>query len=97
MAAGPRLSSPRGRRALNFCGFFWFVGHGGVVPAEPRRGNRLLTSLLPLWEKVARTQSATDEGFVSVEKYPSPALTSFGILSRKGRGEERAPVPEAGE
>jgi len=30
--------------------------------------------LLPLWEKVARTKSAPDEGFASAEKNPSPAF-----------------------
>src|ERR1700730_3348024 len=34
------------------------------------------SSLLPLWEKVARTQSATDEGFLSAETDPSPAFAS---------------------
>ena len=29
-------------------------------------------SLLPLWEKVARTSSATDEGSPSAETDPSP-------------------------
>jgi hypothetical protein len=27
-----------------------------------------------LWEKVARTKSAPDEGFVSAERDPSPAI-----------------------
>src|SRR6202165_288154 len=30
------------------------------------------SSLLPLWEKVARTQSAPDEGSLSAETDPSP-------------------------
>jgi hypothetical protein len=50
---------------------------------------RQLSSLLPLWEKVARTQSATDEGSVSAERTPHPSamLRITSTLSHKGRGE----------
>jgi len=46
------------------------------------------SSLLPLWEKVARTQSAPDEGFVSAERTPHPSSLREATLSHKGRGEE---------
>jgi hypothetical protein len=36
-----------------------------------------------LWEKVARTKSAPDEGYVAVERDPSPG--SLRELSHKGR------------
>src|SRR4249920_504524 len=39
-----------------------------------------VSSLLPLWEKVARTQSASDEGSASAERDPSPAHdTSYRV------------------
>src|SRR4051812_29347309 len=50
---------------------------------------------LPLWKKVARTKSATDEGFLSAEAvpaetYPSPVTTALprvrATLSHKGEG-----------
>jgi hypothetical protein len=51
------------------------------------------TFLLPLWEKVARTQSvpdegsfSADEGFSSAEKDPSPGSQERSDLSHKGRG-----------
>jgi hypothetical protein len=47
-----------------------------------------LSSLLPLWEKVARTQSATDEGFVSAERTPYPSALRADTLSHKGRGKK---------
>src|SRR5215470_855186 len=43
-------------------------------------------SLLPLWEKVARTKSATDEGSLSAETNPHPASLREATLSHKGRG-----------
>jgi len=42
--------------------------------------------LLPLWEKVARTQSAPDEGYVSAATDPSPGSLARATLSHKGRG-----------
>src|ERR1700732_4741399 len=52
-----------------------------------------LSFLLPLWEKVARTQSVPDEGafsadkgFSSAEKDPSPGSQERSDLSHKGRG-----------
>jgi hypothetical protein len=52
-----------------------------------------LSFLLPLWEKVARTQSvpdegsfSADEGFSSAEKDPSPGLLRNPTSPRK-RGE----------
>jgi len=46
------------------------------------------SSLLPLWEKVARTKSATDEGYLSAETDPSPGFISLTLdcatLSHKG-------------
>src|ERR1700754_1415545 len=49
-------------------------------------------SLLPLWEKVARTKSAPDEGSLSAETDPSPVtdkLRSFMPPSPpRGGGEE---------
>jgi hypothetical protein len=41
--------------------------------------------LLPLWEKAARTQFATDEGSVSAET-PHQASLREATLSHKGRG-----------
>src|SRR6266404_6695535 len=49
--------------------------------------------LLPLWEKVARTKSVPDEGFLSIDR-PEPltrlefAALIRATLSHKGRGEE---------
>ena len=40
------------------------------------RGKSPATSLLPLWEKVAWTESAPDEGFASAERDPSPVFAS---------------------
>ena len=53
------------------------------------------SSLLPLWEKVARTKFASDEGLLGdgVCGYPSPVSNRFAVrstLSHKGRGEEEA-------
>src|SRR4029453_14153922 len=54
--------------------FFWRptqLKHRAGVPIPRRR-----FSLLPLWEKVARTQSVPDEGFLSAETTaptPSPS------------------------
>jgi hypothetical protein len=47
------------------------------------------TSLLPLWEKVVRTQSAPDEGFASAETDPSPVTMLTAFASRHARGEGR--------
>jgi hypothetical protein len=49
--------------------------------------------LLPLWEKVAWTQSAPDEGSPSAETDPSPVSNELTLirstLSHKGRGKEK--------
>ncbi|QOZ31743.1 hypothetical protein XH92_08540 [Bradyrhizobium sp. CCBAU 53421] len=45
-----------------------------------------LTSLLPLWEKVARMQSAPDEGFSPRRETPHLASLREATLSHKGRG-----------
>jgi hypothetical protein len=45
-----------------------------------------------LWEKVARTKSAPDEGFLSAGNRPltpSAMLRIASTLSHKGRGEEK--------
>ena len=43
-------------------------------------------SLLPLWEKVARTKSVPDEGSVSADRDPSSAFAfREGTFSHKGR------------
>ncbi|WP_157817179.1 hypothetical protein [Bradyrhizobium sp. SK17] len=44
------------------------------------------SSLLPLWEKVVRTQSASDEGFSPRIETPHPASLREATLSHKGRG-----------
>src|SRR4029453_11374380 len=47
---------------------------------KPRAGvpiPRRRFSLLPLWEKVARTQSVPDEGFLSAETTPPPPPPSL--------------------
>src|ERR1700732_4176657 len=57
--------------------------------------------LLPLWEKVARTQSvpdegsfSADEGFSSAERDPSTGCRGGSDRSHKGRGgPERLPSP----
>jgi hypothetical protein len=48
------------------------------------------SSLLPLWEKVARTKSVPDEGSIAAERSPHPSamLRIASTLSHKGRGEE---------
>src|ERR1700710_1316068 len=53
----------------------------------------LLTSLLPLWEKVARTQSVPDEGVPQNSTPPPPVshLPRRATLSHKGRGEGKLP------
>src|SRR4029453_7678068 len=50
--------------------------HRAGVPIPRRR-----FSLLPLWEKVARTQSVPDEGFLSAETTPHPSSLREAILS----------------
>jgi hypothetical protein len=52
-----------------------------------------LSSLLPLWEKVARTKSVPDEGALSIDRSQPLTRLEFApliraTLSRKGRGEE---------
>src|ERR1700691_759438 len=52
-----------------------------------------LSSLLPLWEKVARTKSVPDEGALSIDRSQPLTRLAFApliraTLSRKGRGEE---------
>jgi len=49
--------------------------------------------LLPLWEKVARTKSAPDEGFFAAETTPHPSSLREATLSHKGRGEGVAAYP----
>src|ERR1700730_9284631 len=44
------------------------------------------SSLLPLWEKVARTQSASDEGSLSAETDPSPVFFAKPPLPQGERG-----------
>src|SRR5882757_3639710 len=46
--------------------------------------NRCFSSLLPLWEKVARTKSVPDEGFASAEAIPHPSSLREATLSHKG-------------
>jgi hypothetical protein len=43
----------------------WSKSGSGVVVREEQKWRRTALSLLPLWEKVARTTSAPDEGFRS--------------------------------
>src|SRR3984893_6543365 len=51
------------------------------------------SSLLPLWEKVARTQSASDEGSLSAETDPSPVFFAKPPLPQGERGRtEREPI-----
>ena len=45
---------------------------------EPAHGR--LSSLLPLWEKVARTKSVPDEGSLSAERTPHPSQSCFARL-----------------
>src|SRR5947207_5456602 len=45
------------------------------------------TSLLPLWEKVARTLSAPDEGSASAERNPSPVLHAWHLSHPLPQGE----------
>src|SRR5262245_42602459 len=63
-----------------------FAGRGG----DNCRGGAIRKArasfLLPLWEKVARTKSATDEGSVSAERTPHPASLREATLSHRGRG-----------
>jgi hypothetical protein len=47
-----------------------------AIAEHAPRASLLQSSLFPLWEKVARTQSATDEGFASAERDPSPGFAS---------------------
>src|ERR1700753_3416012 len=47
------------------------------------------SSLLPLWEKVARTKSVPDEGFASADGYPSPAFASRRHPLPQGEGGKR--------
>src|SRR5438132_14371824 len=58
--------------------------------AGRRCGTDVLSSLLPLWEKVARTKSTPDEGFASAERDPSPALVSLGHPLPQGERERSA-------
>src|SRR4051812_48583538 len=48
-------------------------------------------SLLPLWEKLARTKSATDEGPCARRDTPHPPSLRTGTLSHKRRGEQSNP------
>jgi hypothetical protein len=50
-------------------------------------GKRLTSFLLPLWEKVAWTKSAPDEGSASAERTPHPSSLREATLSHKGRGD----------
>jgi hypothetical protein len=63
---------------------------------QPRReAATVLPSLLPLWEKAAKStvrEIEPDEGFES-KKNPSPAFASLGTLSHKGRGKEALTKP----
>src|ERR1700738_4618183 len=88
ISAGPRSASPRGSRARSFCGFLGFSAIGGVGTSAGAVRQPCLLSLLPLWEKVARTQSASDEGSASAERTPHPPSLREGTLSHTGRGEE---------
>src|SRR5947208_13924415 len=45
------------------------------------------TSLLPLWEKVARTLSAPDEGSASAERDPSPVFDASHLSQPLPQGE----------
>src|ERR1700754_2819971 len=52
------------------------------------------SSLLPLWEKVARIdRCATDEGFVSADRDPSPAFASRSYPLPQGQRVSRC-VPD---
>src|SRR5260370_30172607 len=59
---------------------------GAREEEDQRTRQPCLLPLLPLWEKVARTQSATVEGSASAERTP-PSLRE-GTLSHRGRGED---------
>ena len=61
--------------------------HQGVCGEASRQDSRFF--LLPLWEKVARTKSATDEGSLSAETTPHPPSLREGTFSHKGRREEK--------
>src|SRR6187431_675942 len=57
--------------------------------AEAAMERRAPSFLLPLWEKVARTQSAADEGSLSAETNPSPVSNARAHSIHplhKGRG-----------
>src|ERR1700694_5530670 len=62
---------------------------------------RRASSLLPLWEKVARTKSVPDEGslFLSIDRTPHPSamLRIASTLSHKGRGEASSRPPRAND
>src|SRR6476661_6378742 len=60
------------RSPLPACGERESLGSGSSQRVAPRT-----SSLLPLWEKVARTKSVPDEGSASAERDPSPALASL--------------------
>src|ERR1700688_439276 len=67
------------------------AGSSGWSLCDLKPGPRL-TSLLPLWEKVARTQSATDEGSLPAEADPSSvhdASHRGHLLPQGEKGEER--------
>jgi len=66
--------------------------------AGRRCGTEALSSLLPLWEKVARTKSVPDEGFVSAERDPSRALVLLGHplpQGERGRTEREPQLPRS--
>ena len=61
-------------------------GASGVAE-EGGGGVELLSSLLPLWEKVARTKSVPDEGFASAETDPSPVCDATHRIHPLPQGE----------
>ena len=96
MARVVDLICPTGK-AKYFCEKDWTricaVRPSGKSVWSRRRGNGTIataTSLLPLWEKVARTQSVPDEGSVSTDRDPSSAFASRRHLLPQGEKEESA-------
>src|SRR5258708_16009837 len=76
------------RQLMPSLGWKRFVSRGGF---SSRRGSEFCyssllpffpSSLLPWWEKVARTKSASDEGSLSAERDPSPVFAEF-IIGRR--------------
>jgi len=70
---------------------------GGEEDRQGGVGRKRLTRfiLLPLWEKVAPTKSATDEGALATELVapPHPSSLREATLSHKGRGKNSAKLP----